>query len=200
MRLYRPGPLTWVDSQLLYHALPRVGREGLILCRPNSPYVSIGYHQDLRYEVDVGFCHEHSIPLFRREVAGGTVYLDGRQLFYQLVLHKKNPALPARRDAIFAKFLGPVMATLDELGLAARLVPPCDIQVGERKISGNGAGEIGDYVVLVGNLLLDFDFETMSRVLNLPGRALREVVRTQMERRLSTLRRELLWPPSLEEL
>ena len=31
MRLYRLGSVSWQDSQLLYHALPRLGREGLIL-------------------------------------------------------------------------------------------------------------------------------------------------------------------------
>ncbi|GAB4283170.1 MAG: hypothetical protein Kow0092_38080 [Deferrisomatales bacterium] len=200
MRLYRPGPLGGLDSQLLYHALARVGREGLVLCRPDGPYVSIGYHQDLAQEIDLAHCRRRGLPVFRREVAGGAVYLDRGQLFYQLVVRRGNPRWPARRERLFARLLGPVVATLRELGLPARLVPPCDIHVGGRKISGNGAGEIGDCAVLVGNLLVEFDCAAMSRVLRLPGEGARRVVRREMERALTTLRRELPRAPSLEAL
>ncbi len=198
MKLYRPGAVPWAWSQLLYHALPRLGREGLVLCRPDAPYVCVGYHQDLAWEVDLDHCRARGIPVFRREVAGGTVYLDGRQVFYQLVLHRRSPAVPLGRDAFFRRFLSPVVEALEVLGLSARIAPPCDIRVGGRKISGNGAGEIGDYVVLVGNLLLDFDFGAMARVLALPGEPVREVVRGEMERALTTLARELPEPPAPE--
>ena len=50
MKLYRLGTVSWQDSQLLYHALPRLGREGLNLLSPGSPYVCIGYHQDVEQE------------------------------------------------------------------------------------------------------------------------------------------------------
>ncbi|MBC8446617.1 MAG: lipoate--protein ligase family protein, partial [Chloroflexi bacterium] len=43
MKLYRLNTVSWQDSQLLYHALPRLGREGLILLSPATPYVCIGY-------------------------------------------------------------------------------------------------------------------------------------------------------------
>ncbi len=200
MQLYRPGAVPWAWSQLLYHALPRLGRQGLVLCRPDTPYVCVGYHQDLRQEVDLGHCRSWGVPVFRREVAGGTVYLDGRQVFYQLVLRRREPAVPLRRAAFFRRFLGPVVEALGSFGLPARIVPPCDIQVGGRKISGNGAGEIGDYVVLVGNLLLDFDFGAMARVLNLPGEPVREIVQGEMERALTTLARELPACPGPEEV
>ncbi len=198
MDLYRPGVVPWAWSQLLYHALPRLGREGLVLCRPGRPYVCVGYHQDLGYEVDLGHCRSRGIPVFRREVAGGTVYLDGRQVFYQVVLHRRSPAAPLGRDAFFRRLLSPVVEVLEGLGLPARIVPPCDIQVGGRKISGNGAGEIGDHVVLVGNLLLDFDFGAMARVLRLPGEAVRQAVQGEMERALTTLTRELPRCPAPE--
>ena len=46
MQLYDLGHVPWLDSQLIYHALPRLGMEGLILLAPAEPYVCIGYHQD----------------------------------------------------------------------------------------------------------------------------------------------------------
>jgi lipoate-protein ligase A len=77
MKLYRLGTVPWADSQLLYHALPRIGREGLNLLSPASPYVCIGYFQDVEQEVDLEYCREHGIPVFRREVGGGR-RLSGR--------------------------------------------------------------------------------------------------------------------------
>jgi len=44
--LYNLGSVPWIDSQLLYHALPRLGRSGLFLLAPQTPYVCIGFHQD----------------------------------------------------------------------------------------------------------------------------------------------------------
>ena len=77
MKLHRLGTVPWQDSQLLYHSLPRVGREGVILCSPATTYVCIGYFQDVEQEVDVEFCRQQNIPVFRREVGGGATYLDG---------------------------------------------------------------------------------------------------------------------------
>nr|NIV30495.1 lipoate--protein ligase family protein [Anaerolineae bacterium] len=53
MKLYRLETVSWQDSQLLYHALPRLGREGLILLSPGSPYLCIGYFQDADQDVDL---------------------------------------------------------------------------------------------------------------------------------------------------
>lgn len=77
MNLYNLGHVPWLDSQLIYHALPRLGMEGLILLAPAEPYVCIGYHQDANAELDLEYCCQREIPIFRREVGGGAVYLDG---------------------------------------------------------------------------------------------------------------------------
>jgi lipoate-protein ligase A len=71
-----------MESQLIYHAQPRAGVEGLNILAPSEPYVCLGYHQDLEQEIDEAFCREHNIPIFRRQVGGGAVYLDGNQVFY----------------------------------------------------------------------------------------------------------------------
>ncbi len=87
-----------------------LGREGLILLSPASPYVCIGFHQNVEQEVDLAFCREQGIPVFRREVGGGAVYLDGGQLFFQLVLRADDPRVPAPREVFYRTFLAPVVA------------------------------------------------------------------------------------------
>jgi lipoate-protein ligase A len=200
MHLYDLGSVPWAESQLIYHALPRLGREALVLLSPADPYVCIGYHQDLDKEVDVEFCRTHDLPIFRREVGGGGTYLDHDQIFYQLILHKDNPLAPRDKSTFYRKFLQAPIDTYREIGIPAEYKPVNDIVTNNRKISGNGAGEIGDYLVLVGNLILGFNYEMMSRVLKVPDEKFRDKVYKSMQENLTTIERELGSVPSRESL
>ena len=177
MRLYHLKHVPWMESQLVYHAQPRVGVEGLNILEPSEPYVCVGYHQDVEQEIDQSFCQEHNIPLFRRQVGGGAVYLDGNQIFYQIVLHQDHPLAQGGKTAFYQRMLQPVAEAYGDLGVSARYRPVNDIVTDDgRKISGTGAATIGDYVVLVGNLIADFDYETTSRVLCVPDEKYRDKV------------------------
>ncbi len=221
MKLYNLGHVPWLESQLIYHALPRLDMEGLILLIPAEPYVCIGYHQDVTQEVDLDYCRAHGIPVFRREVGGGAVYLDGNQLFYQVILHKDSalpPLHPAPlapqswgeggeggkrggKGAFYRALLEPAAETYRQMGIAARYKPVNDIVTAEgRKISGTGVAEIGDYLVLVGNIIMDFDYETMVRVLRVPDEKYRDKVYKSLRENLSTIKRELGTVPPLEEI
>ncbi len=200
MKLYHLGTVSWQDSQLLYHALPRLDREGLILLSPGSPYVCIGYHQDVEQEVDVAYCREHDIPIFRREVGGGGVYLDGAQLFWQLVIHKDNPLVPAGKKAFYRKFLQPPIEAYRALGIPAEYKPINDIIARNRKVSGTGVAEIENHIVFVGNLIVDFDYRMMARVLKVPDEKFRDKVYKTIHENLSTIKREIEDVPPTEEL
>lgn len=191
MRLYRLGPLAWHHSQLYYHALASLGREGLILCAPRQPYVCLGYSQDAAQELDLAFCRRRGLPIFRRRVGGGAVYLDSDQVFWQLVLRRDNPLVCLDRRAFYRRFLQPVVATYRALGIAAEIQPVNDLVAGGRKIAGTGAGEIGECVVLVGNLMRSFDCWAMARVLNSPDAEFRRTFRRSLEQNLTSIRREL---------
>lgn len=191
MRLYNLGKIPWEETQLIYHSLALLGEEALSLVSPASPYVCIGYHQDVEQEVDLEFCRRNDIPVFRREVGGGAVFLDGNQLFFHLILNRNNPIAPKRIGAFYEKFLNPVVEVHHKIGIKAKYKPVNDLVVENRKISGTGAGEIGDSIVFVGNLILDFDYETMARVLKIPDEKFRDKVKKTIEENLTTIRREL---------
>jgi len=127
MRLYNLGKVPWQESQLIYHALAELGWEALCLVSPAAPYVCIGFHQDAMQEVDMDYCKAGGIPVFRREVGGGAVYLDGNQLFFQLVLKKENPAVPKRKEAFYRKFLNPIINVYRQLGIPAEYKPVNDV-------------------------------------------------------------------------
>jgi len=185
--LYNLGPVDWIESQSLYHALALLGREGLIICYPDTPYVCLGLHDDLEHEIDVSFCKEAGIPLLRRETGGGVVYLDQRQIFYQLVLKRDNPLLPLRRQQFYGRFLQAAMSVCKNLGIPVELKEPADLAIRGRKCSGNACGDIEGCVAYVGNLLLDFDFITMSRVLRVPNETFRRYLHLTMRENMTTL-------------
>lgn len=201
MKLYNLGHVPWLDSQLLYHAFPRLGMEGLFLLAPAEPYVCIGCHQDVDQDIDLNYCHANNIPVFRREVGGGGVYLDGHQLFYQLVLHKDKPLAQGSKEDFYRRFLVPVAKAYGDLGVPAQYKPVNDIITADgRKISGTGAAEIADHLVLVGNIIMDFDYETMVRVLRVPDEKFRDKIYQTMRENLTTLKRETGRAPSLEKV
>jgi lipoate-protein ligase A len=201
MRLFHLKYVPWIESQLIYHAQPRAGVEGLNILAPSEPYVCLGYHQDLEQEIDEAFCRGHSIPIFRREVGGGAVYLDGNQVFYQIVLHKDHPLAQGGKAAFYRRMLQPVADTYADLGVAARYRPVNDVVTNDgRKISGTGAATIGDYIVLVGNLIADFDYEMTAHLLRVPDEKYRDKVFKSMQENLTTLKREIGRVPDWDEM
>ncbi len=191
MELYNLGKVPWDESQLIYHALAALGREALCFVSPSTPYVCIGFHQDAEQEVDLDYCKANHIPVFKREVGGGAVYLDGNQLFFQLILHKNNPEVPKKKETFYRKFLQPVIDVYQKIGIPVEYKPVNDIIAGTRKISGTGAAEIGECVVFVGNLIVDFNYEMMTRVLKVPDEKFRDKVHKTLKENLTTIRREL---------
>lgn len=201
IKLYHLRHVPWLDSQLLYHAQARLGAEGINILAPAEPYVCIGYHQNLEQEVDLAYCQEHNIPVFRREVGGGAVFLDGAQIFYQIVLHRDHPLAQGDKAAFYERMLQPVAEAYNDLGVPARYRPVNDVITAEgRKIAGTGAAEIGDCIVLVGNLIADFDYDTMVRVLRVPDVKYRDKVFQSMRENLTTLKRETGRLPAWDEM
>lgn len=191
MFLYLLGEQPWALTQLYYHALARLGRPALVLCWPAEPYVSVGYSQDAAAELDLERCRAEDLAVFRRRVGGGTVYLDGEQVFWQLVLPLTHPAVSLDRARFYRRFLAPVAAAYADLGVAAVQAGPCDLATAGRKICGTGAGEIGDCAVFVGNMMRSFDHEAMARLLAAPGDVFRARFLRCMRDGLTSLAGEL---------
>lgn len=200
MEYYFLDAVSWQHSQALYHAAAHLGREALFILRPATPYVCIGYHQDAQMEIDLEFTRQNNIPVFRREVGGGAVYLDGAQLFFQLIIDPKRPGVPANIAEFYRKFLVPVIETYRAFGVPAEYRPVNDIMAKGRKISGTGAAQIEDRWVLVGNWLQDFDYETMSKCLRVPDEKFRDKVYKTMSENLTTFQRETGGSPSNQAL
>lgn len=185
MRVIDFGTATALRSQTVWHALCRAMRPGdapvLSFVRPGQPYVSIGYHRDLA-EVDTDYCRAENLPVYRRMVGGGPVYCDADQLFFQISLPAQD--VPAHRATALVALLRPAMKALRRLGVDAEVDRFGEISVGPAKVCGHGAGQLGDGVTVVGNLIAGFDHERATRVLRLDPEV-RAVVLSLMRRHVA---------------
>lgn len=193
LRVIDAGTVSWLDSQVIYHAVASVMTaatdDTLTLMNPATPYVCVGFHQEVDKEVDVAYCQQYGLPITRRQVGGGAVYLDQDQLFWHLIVHRSRA--PYRIEEVYSRYLaGPIQA-LRAMGIPAEHRPVNDIQVAGRKIGGTGAATIGEAIVVVGSLIFDFNYELMARVLKVPSEKFRDKVYQTLREYLTTIHREL---------
>ncbi len=168
LRVIDFGQVTPLRSQTLWHAVAYGVSAGqpptLSFARPSGPYVCLGYLRDAA-EVDHEYCRARGLPVYRRMVGGGPVYLDDRQLFFQLTLPVSGVS-PSRAAAL-RSMLEPAVTAFRAAGVDASMDDDGEICLGDRKICGHGAGQIEDAVVVCGNLIETFDHERATHVLAL---------------------------------
>ncbi len=193
VRLLRLGIVDSPLSQALYHGIAEGMTAGtpdtVIVCRPRTPYLSLGYHQRLEEFIDTDECRRRDLPVFRRRVGGGLTYLDSGQLFYQCIFHHSR--LASASGAIYERLLAAPVATLRRFGLDATLRADNEIEVDGRRVAGVGGARLGEACVVVGNILMSFDFETMTAVWNAPGEPFRRLAGETLRERLITLEERL---------
>lgn len=159
--------------------------EPLLLFYVNEPAVIIGRNQNTIEEIDPDFIQAEDIHVVRRLSGGGAVYHDLGNLNFSFVTQGKQDLHN------FAKFTGPVIEVLRELGVDAELKGKSDIFAAGKKISGNAQYASGGRMFSHGTLLFDTDIEAMLRALN-PGQVEIESKAVQSVRNFVINLRELL--------
>jgi lipoate---protein ligase len=186
-----------VRSQTIYHAvayaLDESSPDTIIIVAPTEPYVCIGFHQELDKEVDVEYCRAHGLPIYRREVGGGAVYLDKNQVFTQWVFH--HASLPTDLGERFSLYVKPLVETYQALGIPANYRPINDVHVQGKKIGGTGAAQMGSAEVVVGSLMFDFNFDLMSKVLRVSSEKMRDKIYQSLNEYMTTMKKQLGQPP-----
>ncbi|MBC7281432.1 lipoate protein ligase C-terminal domain-containing protein [Hoeflea sp.] len=189
-------------SQAVYHGIAETITETsdpvLCLVSPETPYVCVGMHQEIGKEVDEAFCAEKGIPIYRRHVGGGAVYLDENQLFTHFIYPRRK--VPEFAINLYPMFIEPVVRTYQALGVNASYRPINDIQVDGRKIGGTGAASIGEATLMVGSFMYDFDTATMARCLKVPSEKFRDKLRQTLDDYMTTMAKELPTPPERAKL
>lgn len=187
-----------IESQAIYHALAeKLGPDDpdtVCLVSPRDPYVCVGYHQAVERELDVEAAAARGLPITRRMVGGGAVYLDAGQLFVQWIMHPDH--VPLSLEARYAAYIAPLVTTLRAFGIDARHRPVNDVHVADRKIGGTGAARIAGAEVLVGSFIRTIDTDALAAVLRVDSVKLRDKLAATMRTYVTSMERELGSAPS----
>ncbi len=190
IRLLNLGKTESWKTQAVYHALAErmteESQDTIIICQPETPYLSLGYFQSYDSIFDRSEVERLKLPVYSRRIGGGATYLDKNQLFYQFIFHHSRA--PVALEKAYKTFLAAPVETLKSFGLDCRLRALNEIEVNGKRIAGIGGGRIGDAAVVVGNFLIDFDFEAMSAVWKSPWSGFRELAQEALMERIYTLK------------
>lgn len=133
------------------------------------PSIIVGRHQALRREADLAQCARDGVALIRRLTGGRALYVDERQLGWEIIFGRDR--IPGPLDAV-ARALGEAIAAGIEgaFGLAARYRARNDIEVEGRRLGVSAGCFHGDAVFYQGVLNVDLDPEAILACLNVPGK------------------------------
>jgi lipoate-protein ligase A len=184
------GRIPGWQTQAIYHTVAELMTEEtpdtIIISQPSDTYVCLGYHQKLDHVFDRKVCNEKGIPILRRKVGGGGTYLDSNQLFYQCVFHQNR--VPTDSKKVYEQMLTPMVNTLKHFfDVKAEIKGSHEVEINGKRIAGIGGGQIGDASIVVGNILFDFDFDTMASVWSVPNESFRELAKDAMKDHIITL-------------
>lgn len=202
LRVIEFGNVSALSSLAAFHGLAEALRPGddpiLSFASPETPFVCVGVHQEVAKEVDEDFCRANGLPVYRRQIGGGAVYLDHNQLFTHFIY--PSDKVPAYAANLYPMFIEPVVRTYRELGVQAEYRPINDIHVAGRKIGGTGAANIGEATVMAGSFMFDFDTATMAKCLKVPSEKFRDKLKATLDDYMTTMKKELDSPPTRDEI
>ena len=136
--------------------------EEYLLVYVNEPSVVVGANQVINNEVNVDFCKEQNIQLFRRVSGGGAVYHDFGNLNYSFISNKDIKTLTLGSD-----FLNPIVTVLESLNIQVEIGSRKDLWLKDGfKISGTASHFSKNRVLQHGTLLYDTDIFKLQTSLN----------------------------------
>lgn len=120
-----------------------------------KPTVIIGRNQDIEAEVNLDYCIENGIKVFRRKSGGGCVYSDEGNIMLSYITRRTDV------DSTFTYFMDKLVGALSALGIDAVKTSHNDVIIGDRKVSGNAFFKTDTGSVVHGTLLYNSDFEVL---------------------------------------
>ncbi|SMO92443.1 lipoate--protein ligase [Melghirimyces algeriensis] len=188
---YDPRINLAIEEYALKH-LPM--EETYLLFYINEPSIIIGRNQNTVEEIHVDTCREQGIHVVRRLSGGGAVYHDKGNLNFSFITKDDGDSF-----LNFRKFTDPVIKALHRLGVNAELTGRNDIQVGEKKISGNAQFTTKGRMFSHGTLMFDVDLERVADVLKVKEEKFQSKSTKSIRSRVANIRDFMTTKMSIEE-
>lgn len=126
--------------------------------------VIFGRNQVAENEVNLDYCREHSIKVYRRKSGGGCVYANMDNLMLSFISNEENVGFA------FNRFVNMVLLVLRKLGIDATGTSHNDIMIGDRKVCGTACYHLNGRSIVHSTMLYDTNMEHMLHAIT-PNRA-----------------------------
>ena len=120
-----------------------------------EPSVIYGRNQVEENEVNLDYCREHDIQVYRRKSGGGCVYADMDNLMLSYVTKEEQVGFA------FNRFVNMVLLVLRKMGIEATGTSHNDIMIGQRKVCGTACRKTATRCIVHSTLLYDTNMEHM---------------------------------------
>lgn len=157
-----------------------------------EPSVIFGRNQVVGNEVNVDYCLQHGIRMYRRKSGGGCVYADMDNLMLSFITSEENVGVA------FNRYVNMLLLVLRKLGVEATGTVHNDIMIGDRKVSGTAFYHLPQRSIVHGTMLYDTNMEHMLGSIT-PGPEKLEAKGIQSVRQRITLLKDHI-SQSLEEV
>ena len=147
-----------------------------------EPTVIFGRNQLIENEVNVSFCKQNGIKMFRRKSGGGCVYADKGNIMFSYITKEDNVGFT------FYKYINMILAMLEKLNVKATTSGRNDILIDGKKVSGNAFYRIPGKSVVHGTMLYDSDVETMMASITPSEQKLKSKGVTSVSQRITQLK------------
>lgn len=124
-----------------------------------SPTVIFGRNQLIENEVNVDFCHQHHIQIYRRKSGGGCVYADHDNIMLSMI------ATGADVGFAFNRFINMILLVFRKMAIEAVGTSHNDVMIGDRKVCGTACYHLANRSIVHSTLLYDTNMENMTQAI-----------------------------------
>jgi lipoic acid synthetase/lipoate-protein ligase A len=157
-----------------------------------EPTVIIGRNQQLENEVNLDYCRQHGIQVFRRKSGGGCVYADSGNVMLSYITPDTQVG------PVFNRFMGMILLVLRRLGVTATATSHNDVLIDGRKVSGTAFYHLPTASIVHGTLLYDTNMQHMLNAIT-PGTEKLQAKGIQSVRQRITLLKDYI-PQTIDEM
>lgn len=178
-------------EEYIFRQLPE---NNYLLFYINEPSIIIGKNQNTVEEVNAEYVKENNLHIVRRMSGGGAVYHDHGNLNFSFIMKDDGSSFHN-----FKKFTEPVVKALRSLGVDAELSGRNDLQVGERKISGNAQFHSKGKILSHGTLLFNSEMQNVASALKVNAEKYASKSTKSVRSRVANISEFLQEPLSIEQ-
>ncbi|MBR1401619.1 MAG: lipoate--protein ligase [Prevotella sp.] len=120
-----------------------------------QPSVIFGRNQLIENEVNIPYCEQHHVKMFRRKSGGGCVYADMSNMMLAYITQSDSV------NFTYHKYTTMVTHALKRIGIPATANGRNDILIDGKKVSGNAFYHLPGRSIVHGTMLYDTDMRNM---------------------------------------